>query len=107
MKKAVFLLSVCFAANTMAATVSQQNELNNVQMQYQSLLKAKSADFYEVQSLQKKLKHAEQRLEEAQLEVNRLRAQLIMREGSQQEYDKQIKEMGERLDKAWHAVRGR
>lgn len=92
-----------FAANP----AINQAELANAQMHYQALVNAQSSDQNEILKLQSRLRAAEQRLANAQVEVNRLRAELLMMRDIHQKNTGELKNAGERLDKAWKAVYGR
>lgn len=95
------LLSVQAAC---ASTIEQQNELSAAQMSYQNLLKMQANDRTDLQLLRDKLQSAEKKLQTIQLEVNKLRAETMLREEMQQANDNRLKEAGIRLNKAWEAV---
>lgn len=107
MKKNLFcgLILLSLSHISQAAT-NQQNELSAAQMDYQSLLKSQANDRNDIVRLHSRLKTAESRLEAAQLEVNKIRAELLLREEAQQQHATQLKQAGERLDKAWKAMYG-
>ena len=97
----ILLLPVAHAGNA-----EQANELAAAQMNYQNLLKAQANDSASLTNLQARLKSAEKRLENTQLEVNKLRTEFMLREEVQLTYDAKLKDAGLRLNKAWEAVNG-
>ncbi|QMT33992.1 hypothetical protein LNQ82_05870 [Conchiformibius steedae DSM 2580] len=102
---AVLVFSAAAAANGNPA--ANQAELANAQMRYQALVKAQTTDQAELVKLRSRLYAAEQRLIQANLEVNRLRAELLLLQDIHQKNTGELKNAGDRLDKAWRAVYGR
>lgn len=108
MQKTLFTLLFAAALPAWAANPAvNQAELANAQMQYQALVNAKSNGQNELLKLQERLYAAEQRLLSTQLEVQRLRAELLLMQDIQQKNNGELQNAGERLDKAWRAVYGR
>ena len=108
MQKTFFTLLFAAALPTWAANPAvNQAELANAQMQYQALVNTQSNDQSELLKLQYRLQVAEQRLVNAQLEVQRLRAELLLMQDIHQKNTVELKNAGERLDNAWRAVYGR
>ena len=108
MQKTLFTLLFAAALPAWAANPAvNQAELANAQMQYQALVNTQSNDQSELLKLQYRLQVAEQRLVNAQLEVQRLRAELLLMQDIHQKNTVELKNAGERLDNAWRAVYGR
>lgn len=84
-----------------------QADLANAQMRYQALVSAQSNDQSALTKLQERLYNAEQRLVAAQLEVNRIRAEILIMQDIHQKNASELKNAGDHLDKAWNAVYGR
>ncbi|UOP04320.1 hypothetical protein [Conchiformibius kuhniae] len=106
--KRLFAAALLLASGAYAATPAvNQAELANAQMRYQALVKAQTTDQAELIKLRGRLQAAEQRLLQAHWEVNRLRTELLMLQEIHQRNTGELKNAGDRLDKAWRAVYGR
>lgn len=101
------LLSLFVPLSFAANPAVNQAELANAQMRYQALVKVQTDDQAELIKLQGRLHAAEQRLINAQLEVNRIRAELLLLQDIHRRNTGELKNAGDRLDKAWRAVYGR
>ncbi len=105
MNKTLYTLALLFAAATAPAVADSASDLLTAQSAYQHALKAANSNSGEIALLQSRLSAAEQRVQSAQAEVEKLRGQLLEASQQNNSYQENLKAAGEKLDAAWSATR--
>lgn len=82
------------------------DDLKVAQQVYQNLLNDYSREEIRAKRLAARLQRAEKKLEKAQFNVNKLRAELMLTRDIQQRQAKELQMAGERLNRAWQAAYG-
>lgn len=82
------------------------DDLKTAQQVYQNLLNEYSREEIRAKRLVSRLQRAERKLEKAQFNVNKLRAELMLTRDIQQRQAKELQVAGERLNRAWQAAYG-
>lgn len=85
---------------------SRLDDLKVAQQVYQNLLSEHAREETRIKRLTSRLQRAERKLEKAQFNVNKLRAELMFTRDIQRRQANELKVAGERLNRAWQAAYG-
>lgn len=104
MKKLLTLIALALPFSAHANTVAE-TELLNAQNAYRETLSEYNRQFNQSLQLREHLHTAETKLTTLQQEIEQLRVQLNAAEQTQHQSQQLLNDAGERLDRAWRAVR--